>query len=196
MMKNLLSVSPSTITLLPSGTSSALEAAGHAGDDGLRQSGEQRHVPQRLGRKRGGPGGHVHFDPLGLGQLDLGAVDPIDAAADLHPRQLAQQQARGDRRHHRRRLRGTRPGSWPPTWSRFSAIRRWTCLDSCCLRVLVYGVSTTVPSVPVLCSRLTRGTAWWTDSVRQGPAARRRPVFRGSPADWRPESPPRPLLRN
>ena len=72
-----------------------LEAAGHAGDDGVGQPGEQRHAAQRLRRERGRAAGDVDLDPLGLGQFDLGAVDAVGAAVDLHPRQQAQAASRG-----------------------------------------------------------------------------------------------------
>ena len=95
MMKNLLRSSPSTISLLPSETVFGLEAAGHPGEDGVGQLGEQRHAPQGLGREGGRSAGDVHADPLGLAQLDLGAVDAVDAAVDLHPRQQAQAASAG-----------------------------------------------------------------------------------------------------
>ena len=54
----------------------------------------------RHGDECGRPGedrqdGGADLDPLGLGQLDLGPVDPVGAAVHLHPGQQAQKPARG-----------------------------------------------------------------------------------------------------
>ena len=90
MMKNLLPSLPSTISLLPSETVFRLEAARHPRENGVGQFGKQRHAPQRLGREDAAPPATSTPDPLRLGQLDLGAVDAIGSAVDLHPGQQAQ----------------------------------------------------------------------------------------------------------
>ena len=46
---------------------------------------EERHAAQRLGREGGRLARHVDADPLGLGQLDLRAVDAIGAAVAPAP---------------------------------------------------------------------------------------------------------------
>ena len=69
-----------------------LEAAGHAGDDGRPA------VRENSGTLRSDSGGNEAAPPetstsirSALRQLDLRAVDAVNAAVDLHPRQLAQQ---------------------------------------------------------------------------------------------------------
>ncbi len=90
MMKNLLRSSPSTISLLPSETSSVLKrlamrpmiASGSFENSGTLRSDS--------GGNEAAAARNVDADPLGLGQLDFGAVDAVRAAVDLHPRQQAQ----------------------------------------------------------------------------------------------------------
>ena len=84
------------------------EAIGHPGEDRLGKLGKQRHAAQRLGLKNAHAAGDLHADPLGFAQFHLGAIHPVRAAIDLHPRQHAQQPTRSDRHHLRRGLGRTR----------------------------------------------------------------------------------------
>ena len=196
MMKNLLRSSPSTISLLPSETSSVLKRLAMRAMIVVRQPGEQRHAAQRLGRKRSDLARHIHVDPLGLGQFDLGAIDAVGAPVHLHPRQQAQQPPRGDRHHLRATSSSCSPGSWRPRSSRFAAVDCRTCSDPVRLRAVHQIDSGSASRRRLADRRLTPGTAWSTGSVRPGRAGRRRSVCRGFPAAGRLAGPPRPPRRN